>query len=122
MSAEPVRVAAPPESRVMSRQSAVLGFADEKATPTGRAGARLEQLFATSIPSDVIFIPVASKTPIPYSICAVTRMQTAQLSMEEWAAFVERHPRIECPFAFEVMKLMSEVMNLRPLSAHPSAG
>lgn len=50
------------------------------------------------------------KTTIPYSIRAVTRARIAQLSMEEWVAFVERHPPIKSQFELEVMKLMSEVM------------
>ncbi len=30
--------------------------------------------------------------------------------MEDWVAFMERHPSIKSGFEFEVMKLMSEVM------------
>jgi CRP-like cAMP-binding protein len=50
------------------------------------------------------------KTPIPYSIRAVTRVRAAKLSMEEWAAFMQRHPAVKSEFEFQVMKLMSEVM------------
>ena len=50
------------------------------------------------------------KTPIPYSIRAVTRVRAAKLSMENWVAFMDRHPTLKSAFEFQVMKLMSEVM------------
>ena len=50
------------------------------------------------------------KTPIPYSIHAVTRVRAAKLSMEDWVAFMNRHAAVKNTFEFQVMKLMSEVM------------
>lgn len=50
------------------------------------------------------------KTPIPYSIRAVTKVRAAKLPMQQWAAFMERHAGIKSEFEFEIMKLMSEVM------------
>lgn len=50
------------------------------------------------------------KTPIPYSIRAVTKVRAAKLPMQQWAAFMERHAAIKSEFEFEIMKLMSEVM------------
>jgi CRP-like cAMP-binding protein len=50
------------------------------------------------------------KTPIPYSIRAVTRVRVAKLSMQHWVQFLEQHPAIKSAFEFEIMKLMSEVM------------
>ena len=50
------------------------------------------------------------KTPIPYSIRAVTKVRAAKLSMPHWVKFLERHAAIKNAFEFEIMKLMSEVM------------
>jgi len=50
------------------------------------------------------------RTPVPYSIVAVTKVRTAELPMPLWAEFIERHPEIKLRFEYEVMKLMSEVM------------
>ena len=50
------------------------------------------------------------KTPIPYSIRAVTRVRAAKLSMQHWVQFLERHDGIKSAFEFEIMRLMSEVM------------
>jgi CRP-like cAMP-binding protein len=66
--------------------------------------------FAAETEIDTSYAAWRLKTPIPYSIRAVTRVRTAQLSMEQWAGFMERHPAIKGQFEFEVMKLMSEVM------------
>jgi CRP/FNR family transcriptional regulator, dissimilatory nitrate respiration regulator len=50
------------------------------------------------------------KTPIPYSIRAVTRVRAAKLSMQHWVQFLESHDGIKNAFEFEIMRLMSEVM------------
>jgi len=50
------------------------------------------------------------KTPVPYSIVAVTKTSVAKLAMPLWVEFLERRPEIKARFEFEVMKLMSEVM------------
>jgi CRP-like cAMP-binding protein len=50
------------------------------------------------------------KTPIPYSIRAVTRVRAARLSMQQWVEFLDRHPAVKGGFEFEIMRLMSEVM------------
>jgi CRP-like cAMP-binding protein len=50
------------------------------------------------------------KTPIPYSIRAVTRVRAARLPMQQWVQFLERHPAVKGAFEFEIMRLMSEVM------------
>ena len=50
------------------------------------------------------------KTPLPYSIRAVTKVRAAKLSMQYWVQFIERHAEIKTVFEFEIMKLMSEVM------------
>jgi len=66
--------------------------------------------FAAEADIDTSYAAWRLKTPIPYSIQAVTRVRAAKLSMEEWVAFMERHPPVKSAFEFQVMKLMSEVM------------
>jgi CRP-like cAMP-binding protein len=50
------------------------------------------------------------KTPVPYSIVAVTRVRVAKLAMPVWVHFLDRHPRVKAMFEYEVMRLMSDVM------------
>ena len=66
--------------------------------------------FAAETEIDTSYAAWRLKKPMPYSIRAVIRVRTAQLSMEEWVAFVEHHTPIKSQFELEVMKLMSEVM------------
>lgn len=66
--------------------------------------------FAAEADIDTSYAAWRLKTPIPYSIRAVTRVRAAKLSMEDWAAFMDRHAGIKSEFEFQVMKLMSEVM------------
>jgi CRP/FNR family transcriptional regulator, dissimilatory nitrate respiration regulator len=80
------RVVSNPEGREM-----ILRFAAEKEMDTSYAAWRL-------------------RTPIPYSIVAVTKVRTAELPMPLWAEFLESHQDIKSRFEYEVMKLMSEVM------------
>ena len=75
--------------------------------PTGK---EMILRFAAETEIDTSYAAWRLKTPIPYSIRAVTRARTARLSMEEWVAFMARHPAVKNQFEFEVMKLMSEVM------------
>ncbi|MCC6532804.1 MAG: Crp/Fnr family transcriptional regulator [Burkholderiales bacterium] len=66
--------------------------------------------FAAESDIDTSYAAWRLKTPIPYSIRAVTRVRAAKLSMEEWVGFMDRHPPVKSEFEFQVMKLMSEVM------------
>ena len=66
--------------------------------------------FAPETDIDTSYAAWRLKTPMPYSIRAVTRARTARLSMEDWVSFLERHPAVKSRFEFAVMKLMSEVM------------
>ena len=75
-----------------------------------RAGKEMILRFAAETEIDTSYAAWRLKTRIPYSIRAVTRVRTAQLSMQDWVAFVARHPSVKNQFEFEVMKLMSEVM------------
>jgi CRP-like cAMP-binding protein len=66
--------------------------------------------FAAESDIDTSYAAWRLKTPIPYSIRAVTKVRVAKLSMPHWAEFMERHPALKSAFEFEIMKLMSEVM------------
>ena len=66
--------------------------------------------FAAESDFDTSYAAWRLKTPIPYSIRAVTRVRAAKLSMQHWVQFLERHAAVKSAFEFEIMKLMSEVM------------
>lgn len=66
--------------------------------------------FAAESDIDTSYAAWRLKTPIPYSIRAVTRVRAAKLSMQHWVRFLERHAAVKSVFEFEIMKLMSEVM------------
>ncbi len=66
--------------------------------------------FAAETDMDTSYAAWRLKTPVPYSIVAVTRTSVARLAMPHWVEFLERHPEVKARFEFEVMKLMSEVM------------
>jgi CRP-like cAMP-binding protein len=50
------------------------------------------------------------RTPAPYTIRAVVKCRVAQLPMEQWVEFLDKHPSAKDDFEYEVMHLMSEVM------------
>jgi CRP-like cAMP-binding protein len=66
--------------------------------------------FAAETDMDTSYAAWRLKTPVPYSIVAVTKTGVAKLAMPLWVEFLERRPEIKARFEFEVMKLMSEVM------------
>jgi CRP-like cAMP-binding protein len=66
--------------------------------------------FAAETDMDTSYAAWRLKTPMPYSIAAVTRVRVARLSMPHWVEFLERHAEIKLRFEYEVMRLMSEVM------------
>jgi CRP-like cAMP-binding protein len=66
--------------------------------------------FAAESDIDTSYAAWRLKTPLPFSIRAVTRVRAAKLSMEDWVGFMNRHPAVKSDFEFQVMKLMSEVM------------
>jgi CRP-like cAMP-binding protein len=66
--------------------------------------------FAAESDIDTSYAAWRLKTPIPYSIRAVTKVRVAKLSMQQWVNFLEHHAAIKNAFEFEIMKLMSEVM------------
>ena len=66
--------------------------------------------FAAEGEMDTSYAAWRLRTPLPYSIVAVTKVRTAELPLPAWAEFLERHPEIKVRFEYEVMRLMSEVM------------
>ena len=73
-------------------------------------GKELILRFAAESDIDTSYAAWRLKTPIPYSIRAVTKVRAAKLSMSHWVKFLERHAAVKNAFEFEIMKLMSEVM------------
>src|ERR671914_130709 len=80
------RVVSNPEGREM-----ILRFAAEGEMDTSYAAWRL-------------------RTPVPYSIVAVTKVRTVELPMPLWAEFLDRNADLKSHFEYDLMKLMSEVM------------
>ena len=66
--------------------------------------------FAAETEMDTSYAAWRLRTPVPYSIVAVTKVRTAELPLAAWAEFIDRHAEIKVRFEYEVMKLMSEVM------------
>src|SRR5258706_16475755 len=66
--------------------------------------------FAAETEMDTSYAAWRLRTPVPYSIVAVTKVRTAERRMPIWAEFLERQPEMKLRFEHEVMKLMSEVM------------
>lgn len=66
--------------------------------------------FAAESDIDTSYAAWKLKTPMPYSIRAVTKVRAARLSMLQWAAFLERHAKVKSEFELEVMRLMADVM------------
>jgi CRP-like cAMP-binding protein len=67
--------------------------------------------FAAETEMDTSYAAWRLRTPVPYSIVAVTaKVRTAEMPLPVWADFLERHPEIKQRFEYEVMRLMSEVM------------
>ena len=66
--------------------------------------------FAAETEMDTSYAAWRMRTPVPYSIVAVTKVRTAELPMPQWVEFLERHADLKLRFEHEVMKLMTEVM------------
>lgn len=66
--------------------------------------------FAADGEMDTSYAAWRLRTPIPYSIVAVTRVRAVQLHLAQWVEFLERQAEVKQRFEYEVMKLMSEVM------------
>lgn len=66
--------------------------------------------FAAEQEMDTSYAAWRLRTPVPYSIVAVTKVRTAELPLAKWVDFLEHQPEVKARFEYEVMKLMSEVM------------
>jgi CRP-like cAMP-binding protein len=66
--------------------------------------------FAAETEMDTSYAAWRLRTPIPYSIVAVTKVRAAELPMPQWVEFLDRFPDVKARFEYAVMKLMSEVM------------
>ena len=66
--------------------------------------------FAAETEMDTSYAAWRLRTPLPYSIVAVTHVRTAEMPLAVWAQFLERHPERKARFEYEDMRLMAEVM------------
>lgn len=66
--------------------------------------------FAAEGEMDTSYAAWRLRTPVPYSIVAVTKVRVAELPMPLWAEFLEHHTELKVRFEYDLMKLMSEVM------------
>ena len=66
--------------------------------------------FAAETDMDTSYAAWRLKTPVPYSIVAVTKVRVARLSMQHWVEFLDTQSEVKNRFEYEVMQLMSEVM------------
>ena len=66
--------------------------------------------FAAETSMDTSYAAWRLRTPIPYTIVAVTPARVARISMPHWFEFIDRHEDVKHRFEYEVMRLMSEVM------------
>lgn len=66
--------------------------------------------FAAETEMDTSYAAWRLRTPLPFSIVAVTRVRTAEMPLTGWGQFLERHPDRKARFEFEDMRLMAEVM------------
>jgi len=73
--------------------------------------------FAAETDMDTSYAAWRMKTPIPYSIAAVTKVRVARLSMPHWVEFLERHIEVKLRFEYEVMRLMSRFICSTPPGA-----
>jgi len=81
-----------------------------KRVVTNPQGREMILRFAAEREMDTSYAAWRLRTPVPYSIVAVTKVRTAELPLAQWVEFIDRHVEIKARFEYEVMKLMSEVM------------
>ena len=66
--------------------------------------------FAAETEMDTSYAAWRLRTPLPFSIVAVTKVRSAEMPLATWGQFLERHPDRKARFEFEDMRLMAEVM------------
>src|SRR5437762_11693253 len=73
-------------------------------------GRKMILRFAAETEMDTSYAAWRLRTPVPYSIVAVTKVRIAELPIPLWAEFIVRHPEIQLRFGVVVMKLTSDVL------------
>src|SRR5205809_3428675 len=63
--------------------------------------------FAAETEMDTSYAAWRLRTPVPYSIVAVTKVRTAELPMLVWAEFLERLCELNLRFDYDVLMLLS---------------
>ncbi len=66
--------------------------------------------FAAETEMDTSYAAWRLRTPLPYSIVAVTKVRTAEMPLAVWGQFLERHPERKERFEYEDIRLMADVM------------
>ena len=66
--------------------------------------------FAAETEMDTSYAAWRLRTPLPFSIVAVTKVRSAEMPLTVWAQFLDRHPERKARFEYEDMRLMAEVM------------
>src|SRR5687768_8742531 len=59
--------------------------------------------FAAEGEMDTSYAAWRLRTPVPYSIVAVTKVRTAELPMPLWAEFIDHYPELKQRFELDVM-------------------
>ncbi len=81
-----------------------------KRVVANRDGKEMILRFAAETGMDTSYAAWRLRTPVPYSIIAVTKVRAVRLSMPHWVEYLESHADVKLGFEYEVMRLMSEVM------------
>ena len=66
--------------------------------------------FAAETEMDTSYAAWRLRTPLPFSIVAVTKVRTAEMPLAVWGQFLERHPERKERFEYEDIRLMADVM------------
>jgi CRP-like cAMP-binding protein len=81
-----------------------------KRVVTGPEGKQMILRFAQESQFETTYAAWRLKNRAPYSICSVTRARVAKCPMALWVEFINAHQKLKHNFEYEVMRLMSEVM------------
>jgi CRP-like cAMP-binding protein len=66
--------------------------------------------FAAETEMDTSYAAWRLRTPLPFSIVAVTKVRTAEMPLAVWGQFLDRHPERKARFEHEDIRLMADVM------------
>ncbi|NDU91092.1 MAG: Crp/Fnr family transcriptional regulator [Ferrovum sp.] len=81
-----------------------------KRVVTHAEGKQMILRFARETQIETSYAAWRLKNRAPYSICSVTRARVAKCPMALWTEYMNDHPKLKHNFEYEVMRLMSEVM------------